>query len=81
MHHPLLNSYYLVSLEQRAVKYCRFVLASFPTDIELELVPQPNKVGIELPNRFSEMQGLESHGADLDDLCIHPAVNHLLQEL
>jgi hypothetical protein len=50
MYHPLLNSYYLVSLEQRTVKYCRFVLASFPTDIELELIPQANKIGIELPN-------------------------------
>ncbi len=81
MHHPLLNSYYLGSLEQRTVENCWFVLTSFPTDIKLELVPQPNKVRIELPDGLAEMHGLESHWAYLDDLCIHPTVNHLLKEL
>ena len=58
MHHPLLNSYYLGSLEQGTVEYCRFVFTSFPTDIEFELISQPNKVGIELTNGLAEMNGL-----------------------
>jgi hypothetical protein len=58
MHHPLLCSYYLGSLEQGTVEYCRFVLTSFPTDIEFEFISQPNKVGIELPNGLAEMNWL-----------------------
>ena len=58
MHHPLLYSYYLGSLEQGTVEYCRFVLTSFPTNIEFEFISQPNKVGIELPNGLAEMNWL-----------------------
>jgi hypothetical protein len=93
MHDVALNWLNSLVLEQRTVKDSRFVLASLSANIELELVPLPEKhdkqvqsyqgyeIGVELRDSLSEVLRLETHGADLHELSIHLALDHFLKQL
>ena len=76
----LLSRNDLVRLEKWAVEHRRLVFATFTADIEPELGLQLVEIRLQLSDGLAEVNWLQSHAADLDDLRVQPVIDHLLKQ-